>query len=460
MMTRVLYPPSLRVALAFLLTFALSACGGAGKNDRDAPPEKGESASAPDPCCPPGEGGEGHGHGEGESSDLDIPVKELLATRCEHEMPTYTCAECRYEVGVAKVPEEMFDPAKGGVFRREAVAVREVGRSIEATGEVRLNEERALLVSPRAPGVVRSLRVDLGARVSAGQVLYEVDSEELRQAKVEFIRARAAHEVAEASEEREREMFERKICPKKDLMEAEAAHRQAGAEEAAARGRLESLGISGAEIEGLSSEGRSLSGTLPVRAPFSGVVLERSLGLGALVQPGDRTLLLADTSTVWVSTDLGEMDVATVLEAQRAGAVTALVRVAAYPGRTFEGTLERTGGTLDETTRTAKARVVVRNPDGLLRAGMFARVSLGVAGGGRGVAVPEKAVMEDAGRHFVFVRVEGDYYIRRPVEVGPASGGWVGVSGGVREGDAVVTDGAFQLKSDVLRSKMGAGCAD
>ena len=82
-----------------------------------------------------------------------------------------------------------------------------------------------------------------------------------------------------------------------------------------------------------------------------------------------------------------------------------------------------------------------------------------IPGGGNGLALPEEAVLEDGGRSFVFVRARGPYFIRRAVTTGRTLDGWVEVAG-IAAGDEVVTKGAFLLKSDVLRSKMGAGCAD
>ena len=134
--------------------------------------------------------------------------------------------------------------------------------------------------------------------------------------------------------------------------------------------------------------------------------------------------------------------------------------MAAWPGRRFAGTMQLVSGTLDALTRTARARVVVDNPEGLLKAGMFARVRLAVATAGTAITVPREAVLEDAGRTFAFVRLKDDYFIRRPVRLGAAFGDLVTVTAGLAPGDEIVTAGAFLLKSDVLRSKMGAGCAD
>jgi cobalt-zinc-cadmium efflux system membrane fusion protein len=394
-------------------------------------------------------------------SDLDQTVDALTAARCEHRIPQYTCDECRYQVGVAKADPELFDPKRGGTLELATVAPRPLASSRELTGEVRLNEERAVQLGPRASGVVRAIHVDLGARVKAGQLLFEVESPEFRQAKADLVRTSAAVGLAEATAARERDLFEKRICPQKDLLEAEASLTQVRAERRAVAGRLLGHGLSQGEIDGLAAAPPgSESGLLPVRAPFAGTVLERSLSLGGQALPGDKLLLLADTSKVWVITTIHEREVAAVLEAKAKGPVEAELTLAAYPGRTFRGQVDHVGGTLDETTRTARARVVVLNPGDLLRAGMFARVRLRVACEGGPLAVPSDAVLEDEGRSFVFVRLKGQYFIRRPVTVEHSEGGFVEVAGSVKAGDEVVSRGAFLLKSDVLRSKMGAGCAD
>jgi cobalt-zinc-cadmium efflux system membrane fusion protein len=113
-----------------------------------------------------------------------------------------------------------------------------------------------------------------------------------------------------------------------------------------------------------------------------------------------------------------------------------------------------------EHSYTTTPEILAENPDGLLRAGMFARVTLLKGGGSMVLAVPSEAVLEDAGRSFVFVPEAAPYFVRRPVRAGRTVEGWTEVLDGLREGDSVISRGAFQLKSDVLRSKMGAGCAD
>jgi cobalt-zinc-cadmium efflux system membrane fusion protein len=134
--------------------------------------------------------------------------------------------------------------------------------------------------------------------------------------------------------------------------------------------------------------------------------------------------------------------------------------VKAFPDAAFPGRVDFVGPAMDERTRTVKVRVAAANPDARLRAGMFATVRIFLPGQEEALAVPRAAVLADEGRSFVFVHREGEWWVRRPLEPGRAWAGWVEVRGGLAEGDRVAADGAFLLKSDVLRSKMGAGCAD
>ena len=91
---------------------------------------------------------------------------------------------------------------------------------------------------------------------------------------------------------------------------------------------------------------------------------------------------------------------------------------------------------------------------------MFCEISMEVAGHREALAIPKMALLSDAGRDFVFAHWKEDYYVRRPVKTGRQSPDHTEIIEGLHPGDKIVTDGAFLLKSDVLREKMGAGCAD
>ena len=118
------------------------------------------------------------------------------------------------------------------------------------------------------------------------------------------------------------------------------------------------------------------------------------------------------------------------------------------------------GSQVDEHTRTIKVRVRAGNEQRKLKPGMFAQVEICVPLEGGVTVVPSSAVVSDEGKTFVFQHLKDDLWIRQDVRVGKNQGGVVEVLDGLTPGTTVIARGVFMLKSDILREKMGAGCAD
>jgi cobalt-zinc-cadmium efflux system membrane fusion protein len=167
---------------------------------------------------------------------------------------------------------------------------------------------------------------------------------------------------------------------------------------------------------------------------------------------------VSDDAVLWLWAVIDE-DRLRLLREEKDGALKVRARVASLAGETFEGEIDFIEPFLSGETRTARARIVLPNPSGRLVPGMFARLELGLLRKGV-IALPAEAVLFDEGRAFVFVRHADDFYVRRPVTAGESLGDDLVIEAGLEEGRRVVVKGAFLLKSDVLRSKMGAGCAD
>jgi len=143
-----------------------------------------------------------------------------------------------------------------------------------------------------------------------------------------------------------------------------------------------------------------------------------------------------------------------------AGVIPVEVTVPAFPGKIFTGHLNYVAGIMDEATRTVKVRTVIDNKDQLLRPGMFCGVRLLLTSEEDILAIPKEALLSDEGVDFVFKHMQGDYFLRQNVRKGRAFDAAVEILEGLEPGQTIVAEGAFVLKSDVLRSKMGAGCAD
>jgi RND family efflux transporter MFP subunit len=189
-----------------------------------------------------------------------------------------------------------------------------------------------------------------------------------------------------------------------------------------------------------------------VTTPIAGVVVERPVSLGQVIAPQDTVGVVMDLRSVWLQVDAYERDLAQLAVGQKVRAT-----VAAWPEREFAGELQSIGAVVDRRSRTVKVRVVMPNPDGALKPGMFAKVTLaGSKGEARaGLFAPRAAVQRDGDAAIVFVPVGATEFQVRTVETGVAAGDWVQITRGLAAGERVVTTGAFQLKSEARKSSFG-----
>lgn len=305
---------------------------------------------------------------------------------------------------------------------RTAVAARmPLGEGAHLTGFVAPDESRLRLVQLRVSGWVRDLAVSrTGELVRAGQPMLTLYSPELYQSEREYL-------------------LELGASPGTGTAHGAAAH-ETGAP-AAGRERLALMGVPDDEIARLERE-RTAVRELVLRAPVSGTVLERAVLEGQYVGPDTPLLTLVDLSRVWVLADVYEMDLPRVHLGDP-------VRFAAdgLPGRTFAGRIEFVEPTLSSETRTVRARVVLDNPDGLLRPGMFGRVEIG-AHGRAVLTVPSEAVVRTGREDYVFLARAGGRFEPRRVTVGAEVGERAEILRGLAAGDTVVASASFLIDSE------------
>jgi cobalt-zinc-cadmium efflux system membrane fusion protein len=426
-----------RKSICFLLALALPAASVSCKK------------SSPAQATAPARGQQGSEGGRGEPkqpSDLDRPVEELVALTCEHKKMTFECDECRYEVGFVRAPASLVE---GGLVKTVQVERQKVAVPVALTGEVRFDERRVGHLSSQVEGIVKQVHVALGDRVKQGQALVEIESVAVGEAQTAYREAQGILMLARRNFDRASELRKENISSEKEFLQAKQEFETAEIRAQGARAKLTHLGT-----------GSNTRGRLVLRAPMDGAVLVMHAVSGEVVKTDESLITVGDHTTLWVWADLYERDIATVNRGQAAQKIAASVSVKAYPGEEFAGTVDLVSPAMDESSRTVKVRVEVNNADGRLLAGMFAAVKLFLPGTDEVLAVPRDAVLEDEGRSFVFVHHQGEYYVRRPVAVGRAWAGWVEIKQGLQPRQVVATEGAFLMKSDVLRSKMGAGCAD
>jgi RND family efflux transporter MFP subunit len=223
-----------------------------------------------------------------------------------------------------------------------------------------------------------------------------------------------------------------------ELERVHAEHTAQASEVNSARARLTLLGVRDV-TDGIDSMDASSAATSTVRAAIGGVVTQRQANVGLNVEPSTTLFTIVDLSTVWVVANVFEKDFAVV----RVGA-HATVTAQAYPQ-------------VEPTTRTARMRVEVPNPDMQLRLGMYTAVAIESASSRAVPVVPRVAVQSMGARTVVYLanhRMRGQY-IEREVTLGRAHGDQVEVLSGVRPGDVVVTTGSFFVRAE--RERVGQG---
>lgn len=320
-------------------------------------------------------------------------------------------------------------------------------------GIVQPNQRNMAEITALVRGRVIEVYADLGQEVKANQPLAILYSSELGLAQSAYLKAKAKLNLAEQSYSRAQFLLQEKV-----IGEAEAQRRQAEllsiqAEANEAHDRLKLLGMTPEEFKRLE-QSREIRSVVPIVAPFAGRVISRKLTRGEVVETTENLFVIADLSEVWILANIPEKDIPFVHAVHAAKGVKAEVRVNAYPGEVFNGTITYVGDVLDPSTRTMQLRIELPNPDGRLKPEMFATVRLFSEPQPDCLVVPEAALQHDQGKTFVFVQRKATEYEVREVEVGGSNGVLTSILAGLEEGERIVTHGAFLLKSELLKKQV------
>jgi cobalt-zinc-cadmium efflux system membrane fusion protein len=332
--------------------------------------------------------------------------------------------------------------------RLAAIEVIEVGagggNGLVANGTITYDANRVSLVASRVEARIQSVRADLGQAVPAGRTLATLESPEVGAIRGDLERARSTADIARRNYEREQRLYDQQITPQKEMLDAEAAFRVAEADLRSAEARLNAIGAA------LDGQGPSFG----VSAPIAGVVVERNASPGQSVGPASNLFTVANLENLWITVDVYEGD----LNRVRLGA-PASVMPSAFPNQEFAGRVTYAGGVVDTTSHTFKVRVGVPNTNRLLRPGMFAQVRIqatGTAATTGAASVPEIAVQDVNGKSVVFVATaDPSRFVTRQVVVGSRTGGYATITSGLRAGERIVANGAFQIKAELMKASFG-----
>lgn len=394
---------SLACAMALTASLALGACKRAPAG---ASPEAAESA-APSPTA---------------SEHTDEPPHETLPKTVRVSPDVVAAAKIR----TAPVVRDTLDAV------------------LELPGEIASDPDKTADVSAPIAGRIERVAFAEGQTVAAHALLAVLRVPEIaeQQAAIGSLRARAS--AARSNANRLEALEKKGLAAAQEVADAKAQAAALESEARAAGERLRAIDPSASQAGGARVE---------IRAPIAGTVVSRDAVIGQLADPQHPIARIVDMKEVWFLGRVFERDLARV----RVGA-KAEVTVNAYPDDRFRGTIEYVGRQIDPAARTVTARVRLDNADGRLRIGLFgtARISRGETQGSEArLVVPRDAVTDIGGKPVVFVQEpDGDFGVHEVV-VGPSALDKTQIFSGLREGENVVVDGVFTLKSLVLKSTFG-----
>jgi cobalt-zinc-cadmium efflux system membrane fusion protein len=403
-------------SVKILLALALLSCGGKKKSGLE-PDERGERGEH-------GEHGE-HGDHHEEGAARHASAGDQHAARPAGPQMVHIASEMIRDLRVTTAKAE----------------ARSAGERVSVLAELRVDQDAYAEVASPAPARVSRVLAKAGDEVKLNQPLVELASGDLSRARAEVQAADARVAIARQNLERKQALLAERLIPEREVIEAQTAVAEAEAGRTVAAGAIRQF----AGAEGGSG--------LVLRAPVAGTVIQRDVALGQLVDPSKTLFRIGDLSTLWLVAHVFERDAVRV---QTGGHGTATF--AALPGKTIEGKITWIGREVETASRTVPVRLEVPNPDGVLRPGMSATVSIPVGEiGGAVVSVPIAAVQRVDDKWAVFVPREPGVFEARPVGRGRDLGGEIEILSGLGPGDEVVVDGAFLLKAEFDKARGEGG---
>jgi membrane fusion protein, heavy metal efflux system len=337
----------------------------------------------------------------------------------------------------------------------ETVAQRELRSAQTTEGKIAVNEDRSTLIFPSYSGRVTKLLAKPGDTIERGQTLFMLEATDAVQGQNDFVsaltsfnKARSQLEFAQITEKRNRDLFEGKASPLKELQQAQAGLLAArndlrAAETAleAAHNRLRQLGKSDQEIAALQERG-TFSAETPVVAPIGGTIVQRKLGAGQYLNSAtaEPAYVIGDLSNVWLVAYVRESAAPKVKLGQSIN-----FSVLALPGRMFEAKLDYVAAALEPATRRLMVRATVDNPAGLLKPEMFANVIIFADDGPVVPMVANEAVVRDGDITRVWVALDDGAVELRRITPGRASGRMIHVLEGLQPGERVITRGGLLI---------------
>jgi len=360
----------------------------------------------------------------------------------------------------------------------EAVQERPIAAYINANAEIGYDQTRIARLSSKASGTVWRVEREVGERVKKGDVLAFIDAAEVGRVKSELLQAFAMVDVRDKTLNRIQTSAKEGYRTQAELLEAEGALREArirlfnvqqnlinlglpinlddlsgvSADKLAERVRL--LGLPDQSVQVLDSN-TATANLIAVIAPLDGIVVSREIVDGEVIDTSKTLFVVADVSRMWVMLDIRLEDAGSLIKGQQV-----IFRTDRGGDEIAPGQISWISTAVNEKTRTVKARADIDNPEGHWRAGTFGTARVTIRENPNANAVNNEAIHWEGCCHVVFVRQSDTVFQTRKVKIGARSGDYTEILIGLLPDEVVATTGSHVLKSEILKSRLGAGCVD
>lgn len=338
---------------------------------------------------------------------------------------------------------------------------------IELVGQIDENTTFSTPVMSLVPGRVEKVHVQVGDKVRKGQHLAEVRSDEVARIEAELLdefnslevdveRTKVKLDLARKARDRQEMLFQEGIGARAQLEAAQGEFQMAEAELKAyrekrrssietTRERLKLFGIPGSEVDRLLKT-RVTDNIFELNCPREGVIVQRDVDLGQMVDVSTQLFTVSDLTQVWVNAQAFEKDIHLIALGEPIN-----LTVESYPGKVFHGKVDYIGATLDQKTRTLAVRATVANPDLKLHPHMYAQVVIKI-GEERGLLVPTAAIRKTGETYLAYVVSNpGGVYEERKVDIGDYKGDNVVIKSGLKAGETVVVKGSLELNGLAIK---------
>ncbi|MDO8047995.1 efflux RND transporter periplasmic adaptor subunit [Janthinobacterium sp. SUN211] len=365
---------------------------------------------------------------------MNTTTRNALGASCALALACSALAGCAKPTAAATPPVQAMHLDDGSIavdkmsplrqrLQIAAVLEQDIATQTEAPGSIEAMPEKLVKITPPLAGRITRLQRALGDSVKAGDPLFTLDSAELSAAYADDSKAKSALLQARQELERQKTLFEAEIAARKEYEAAQATFAQAGSDAQASADKLAQYGAGA----------RGSRRDYVLRSPIAGTVIAMEGAQGGYWNDINAPVMtVADLSTVWLSANVAERDLAQVAVGQ-----TTSITVDAWPGKAFEGKVAYVGAVLDPETRTVKVRVAIDNRSGAFKPGMFAHA--GFAGASRrALLVPASALLQSGPSTRVMVERSALVFSPRAVEVGASHGDQVEIVSGLKAGERIV----------------------